>query len=102
MAESDDDTSDGGRFSYHSEELRGPISSSDEENESVRVIYPQFNAEAQFGEVIYPVVAVKNIVVSLELVDPMKAYNNTRESTSMRLMPTLGLSRGSRNEGPST
>ncbi|CAJ2640799.1 unnamed protein product [Trifolium pratense] len=51
MAESDDDTSDGGRFSYHSEELRGPISSSDEENESVRVIYPQFNAEAQFGEV---------------------------------------------------
>jgi hypothetical protein len=27
------------------------ISSLDEENESVRVIYPQFNAEAQFGEV---------------------------------------------------
>jgi hypothetical protein len=30
MAESDDDISDGGRFSYHSEELREPISSSDE------------------------------------------------------------------------
>jgi hypothetical protein len=51
MAESDDDISDGGRFSYHSEELREPISSSDEENESVRVIYPQFNVEAEFGEV---------------------------------------------------
>jgi hypothetical protein len=51
MAESDDDISDGGRFSYHSEELGEPISSSDEENESVRVIYPQFNAEAEFGEV---------------------------------------------------
>ncbi|XP_045788631.1 uncharacterized protein LOC123883778 [Trifolium pratense] len=52
--------------------------------------------------VFKPVVAVKNIVVSPELVDPMKAYNNTREKTSMRFMPTPGLSRGSRNEGPST
>jgi hypothetical protein len=52
--------------------------------------------------VFKPVVAVKNVVVSPELVDPMKAYNNTNETMSMRFMPTLGLSRGARNEGPSS
>jgi hypothetical protein len=52
--------------------------------------------------VFKPVVAVKNVVVSPEHVDPMKAYNNTNETMSMRFMPTPGLSRGARNEGPSS
>jgi hypothetical protein len=49
-----------------------------------------------------PVVAVKNVVVSPELVDPIKAYNNTKETMSMKFMPTPELRRGARNEGLSS